>query len=156
MLGHLISSNALSARLDPEEMRELLRGYQGAVAAEIERADGRIAKFLGGGVLAYFGSPRAGEDDAERAVRAGLAAVAATAALRAAGGEALAARVGIATGAGGGGEVIGGGGGGGGGGARGGGRRARPPPPPPPPPGPGRARDGGDRRAHPPARGRPV
>ena len=98
MFVDLVGSTALSARLDPEEMRELLRGYQGAVAAEIERAGGRIAKFLGDGVLCYFGFPRAGEDDAERAVRAGLAAVAATAALRAAGGEALSARVGIATG----------------------------------------------------------
>ena len=98
MFVDLVGSTALSARLDPEEMRELLRAYQGAVAAEIERAGGRIAKFLGDGVLAYFGFPRAREDDAERAVRAGLAAVAATAALRAAGGEALSARVGIATG----------------------------------------------------------
>ena len=79
MFVDLVGSTALSARLDPEEMRELLRAYQRAVAAEVERQGGRVAKYLGDGVLAYFGFPRAHEDDAERAVRAGLAAVAATA-----------------------------------------------------------------------------
>jgi class 3 adenylate cyclase len=94
----LVGSTALSARLDPEEMRELLRAYQHAVTAEVERLGGRVAKLLGDGVLAYFGFPWAHEDDAERAVRAGLAAVAVTVALPARGGERLAARVGIATG----------------------------------------------------------
>ena len=75
MFVDLVGSTALSARLDPEEMRELLRAYQQAVAAEVERQGGRVAKYLGDGVLAYFGFPRAHEDDAERAVRAGLAAV---------------------------------------------------------------------------------
>ena len=74
MFVDLVGSTALSARLDPEEMRELLRAYQRAVAAEVERQGGRVAKYLGDGVLAYFGFPRAGEDDAERAVRADLAA----------------------------------------------------------------------------------
>ena len=98
MFVDLVGSTALSARLDPEEMRELLRAYQQAVAAEVERQGGRVAKYLGDGVLAYFGFPRAHEDDAERAVRAGLAAVAATAGLPAAHGASLAARAGIATG----------------------------------------------------------
>jgi class 3 adenylate cyclase len=98
MFVDLVGSTAISARLDPEEMRELLRAYQGAVTAEIERLGGRVARFLGDAVLCYFGWPAAHEDDAERAVRAGLAAVAATAGLRAADGEPLAARVGIATG----------------------------------------------------------
>ena len=59
--------------LDPEEMAEVIRAYQNAVAGEITRVDGHVAKFMGDGVLAYFGWPRAHEDEAERAVRAGLA-----------------------------------------------------------------------------------
>src|SRR5688572_14416184 len=69
----LVGSTALSRRLDPEEMREILRTYQNAVAGEVARFEGHVAKFMGDGVLAYFGWPRAHEDDAERAVRAGLA-----------------------------------------------------------------------------------
>jgi class 3 adenylate cyclase/predicted ATPase len=98
MFVDLAGSTALSARLDPEEMRELLGAYQRAVASEVARHGGRVAKYLGDGVLAYFGFPRAQEDDAERAVRAGLAAAAATAALPPTRSEPLAARVGIATG----------------------------------------------------------
>ena len=69
----LVGSTELSARLDPEEMREVIRAYQHAVAAEVGRFEGHVAKFMGDGVLAYFGYPKAHEDDAERAVRAGLA-----------------------------------------------------------------------------------
>src|SRR4051812_22474713 len=98
MFADLVGSTALSARLDPEEMRELLAAYYDAVAAEVTRFGGHVAKLMGDGVLAYFGWPRAQEDAAERAVRAGLAATAAVCLLRAGEGEALAARVGIATG----------------------------------------------------------
>src|SRR4051794_36841114 len=66
----LVGSTALSARLDPEDMRELLHAYQHAVTGEITRIDGHVAKLMGDGVLAYFGWPRAHEDDAERALRA--------------------------------------------------------------------------------------
>jgi class 3 adenylate cyclase len=97
MLVDLVGSTALSARLDPEEMRDVLRTYQNTVAGEIGRFEGYVAKFMGDGVLAYFGWPRAHEDEAERAVRAGLAVVAAVARLSG-GGQALACRVGIATG----------------------------------------------------------
>ncbi|UWU79116.1 hypothetical protein N2603_11850 [Bradyrhizobium huanghuaihaiense] len=98
MFVDLVDSTALAARLDPEEMAELLRAYQSAVAAAIARFEGHVAKYMGDGVLAYFGYPRAHEDEAERAVRAGLAAVAAMHGLRSAHGERLAARIGIATG----------------------------------------------------------
>lgn len=68
----LAGSTAMSARLDPEDMREIIRAYQDACTGVIARYDGFVAKFMGDGVLAYFGFPRAHEDDAERAVRAGL------------------------------------------------------------------------------------
>ena len=98
MFVDLVGSTALSARLDPEDMREVIRAYQNAVAGEITRFEGHVAKYMGDGVLAYFGYPRAHEDDAERAVLAGLAAVQAVGRLRTPDGETLAARVGIATG----------------------------------------------------------
>ncbi|TDQ07312.1 SAM (Sterile alpha motif) domain-containing protein, partial [Phyllobacterium brassicacearum] len=98
MFVDLVGSTALSGRLDPEEMAEVIRTYQHAVAAEITRMDGHVAKFMGDGVLAYFGWPRAHEDEAERAVRAGLAIAAAVAKLATPANEALGARVGIATG----------------------------------------------------------
>ena len=98
MFTDLVGSTALSARLDPEEMSEIIRSYQNCCAGEISRFEGHIAKFMGDGVLAYFGWPQAHEDDAERAVRAGLAVVAAVSHLRAPNGEPLMARVGIATG----------------------------------------------------------
>src|SRR3982751_1970604 len=69
----LVGSTALSGRLDPEEMRAVLLAYQNTVAGEIARYGGHVAKLMGDGVLAYFGWPRAEEDEAERAVRAGLA-----------------------------------------------------------------------------------
>jgi class 3 adenylate cyclase len=97
MFVDLVGSTALSAALDPEDMREVIRAYQNAVAVEVTRFEGHVAKFMGDGVLAYFGWPKAHEDDAERAVRAGLAVADAAGGLAAAG-RALAARVGIATG----------------------------------------------------------
>jgi class 3 adenylate cyclase len=98
MFVDLVGSTALAQRLDPEEMREVLRSYQNAVAGEITRYEGHIAKFMGDGVLAYFGYPRAHEDEAERAVRAGLAITAAIGRLASPAGMPLAVRVGIATG----------------------------------------------------------
>src|SRR3954452_15153617 len=98
MFVDLVGSTALSARLDPEEMREVLRAYQNAVAGEIARVDGHVAKLMGDGVLVYFGFPRAYEDDAERAVRAGLAVAEVVARLATPAGKPLATRVGIATG----------------------------------------------------------
>jgi class 3 adenylate cyclase len=97
MFADLVGSTALSARLDPEEMSEI-RTYQNCCAGEISRFEGHIAKFTGDGVLAYFGWPQAHEDDAERAVRVGLAVVAAVAQVRVPNGELLVAGVGIATG----------------------------------------------------------
>lgn len=98
----LIGSTALSARLDPEDLRGVLAAYQRRVAEVMQAHGGYVAQYMGDGVLAYFGWPRAHEDDVERAVRAGLAVAAAVAALpRPAAGaaaEPLAARVGVATG----------------------------------------------------------
>jgi class 3 adenylate cyclase/predicted ATPase len=94
----LVGSTALSAKLDPEDMREVIRAYQNAVAGEITRFEGHVAKFMGDGVLAYFGWPRAHEDEAEQAVRAGLAVIQAIAKLRTPAGSVLQARIGIATG----------------------------------------------------------
>ena len=94
----LVGSTALSAQLDPEDMSKLLRAYQNAVTGGFARFEGHVAKLMGDGVLAYFGWPRAHEDEAERAVRASLAAVEAVGGLATPTGEPLAARVGIATG----------------------------------------------------------
>jgi class 3 adenylate cyclase len=94
----LVGSTALSARLDPEDLRAVIGAYHRAVAVVVERAGGFVAKYMGDGVLAYFGYPRADEHDAERAVRAGLALVEAVAGLDTATGAPLSARVGIATG----------------------------------------------------------
>src|SRR5215469_3956627 len=77
MFCDLVGSTPLAARLDPEDLRDVLGAYHRAVAEVIGRFDGFVAKYMGDGVLAYFGYPRAHEDDAERAVRAGLALVAA-------------------------------------------------------------------------------
>jgi class 3 adenylate cyclase/tetratricopeptide (TPR) repeat protein len=97
MFVDLVGSTALSAKLDPEEMGAVLRAYQNAVAGEIERVEGHVAKFMGDGVLAYFGWPRAHEHEAERAVRVGLAVRDAVS--RLSGGDVpLVCRVGIATG----------------------------------------------------------
>jgi class 3 adenylate cyclase/predicted ATPase len=98
MFCDLVGSTALSARLDPEDLRAVIGAYHRCVAAVIERAGGYVAKYMGDGVLAYFGYPRADEHDAERAVRAGLALVEKVAGLDTAAGAPLQARVGIATG----------------------------------------------------------
>jgi class 3 adenylate cyclase/tetratricopeptide (TPR) repeat protein len=73
MFCDLVGSTALSSRLDPEDLREVIAAYRTAVAEEVGRFDGFIAKYMGDGVLIYFGYPQAHEDDAERSVRAGLA-----------------------------------------------------------------------------------
>ncbi len=98
MFCDLVGSTALSQRLDPEDLREVMRRYQDAAAGAVTRYEGYVAKFLGDGVLAYFGWPQAHEDQAERAVRTGLDAVAAVAKLELDDNVALQARVGIATG----------------------------------------------------------
>jgi class 3 adenylate cyclase/pimeloyl-ACP methyl ester carboxylesterase len=94
----LVGSTALSARLDPEELRVVMRAYQSACAAAVTRSGGHVAKFLGDGVLAYFGWPLAHEDAAERAVRAGLEVVDVVPRLVTSAHELLSARVGVATG----------------------------------------------------------
>jgi len=99
MFVDLVDSTALASRLDPEEMGELLRAYQDAVARAVGRFEGHVAKYMGDGVLAYFGYPRAHEDEAERAVRAGLTIVEIVRNLRLADEINLAVRIGIATGA---------------------------------------------------------
>jgi class 3 adenylate cyclase len=71
MFVDLVGSTALSAKLDPEDMRDVIHAYQNTVAGEIARFEGHVAKFMGDGVLAYFGWPRAYEDAADRALRAG-------------------------------------------------------------------------------------
>jgi len=96
MFSDLVGSTALSARLDPEDMREVITAYQGVVAETVGRFGGFVAKYMGDGVLVYFGYPQAHEDDAERAVRAALELVAAIGDLKTH--AALKTRVGIATG----------------------------------------------------------
>jgi class 3 adenylate cyclase len=98
MFCDLVGSTALSARLDPEDLRAVIGAYQRCCAAVIERSGGFVAKYMGDGVLAYFGYPLADEHDAERAVRAGLALVVAVARLDTAARTPLQVRVGIATG----------------------------------------------------------
>ena len=96
MFSDLVGSTALSARMDPEDLREVISAYQKCVAEIVQRFGGFVAKYMGDGVLVYFGYPQAHEDDAERAVRAGLALVAAIGGLETH--SALQTRVGIATG----------------------------------------------------------
>jgi len=71
MFSDLVGSTALSAQMDPEDLREIITAYQKCVAETVRRFDGFIAKYMGDGILIYFGYPRAHEDDAERAARAG-------------------------------------------------------------------------------------
>jgi class 3 adenylate cyclase len=97
MFCDLAGSTALSSRLDPEDLREVIGAYHRAVADMVGRFDGFVAKYMGDGVLIYFGYPQAHEDDAERAVRAGLGAIDAVGRLDVKSGK-LQARVGIATG----------------------------------------------------------
>jgi class 3 adenylate cyclase len=96
MFSDLVGSTALSARMDPEDLREVISAYQKCVAETVQRFGGFVAKFMGDGVLIYFGYPQAHEDDAERAVRAGLELLAAVGALKTH--APLQTRVGIATG----------------------------------------------------------
>jgi class 3 adenylate cyclase len=96
MFADLVGSTALSARMDPEDLREVISAYQKCVAETVQRFGGFVAKYMGDGVLIYFGYPQAHEDDAERAVRAGLELTAAVSGLKAA--NPLQTRVGIATG----------------------------------------------------------
>jgi predicted ATPase/class 3 adenylate cyclase len=98
MFADLVGSTQLSSRIDPEDMRDVIRSFYDAVEAETARCDATIAQFKGDGALVYFGYPRAREDDASRAVQAAMAIVRAVQALRAPTGESLAAHVGIATG----------------------------------------------------------
>jgi class 3 adenylate cyclase len=71
MFSDLVGSTALSGRMDPEDLREVISAYQKCVAETVQRFGGFVAKYMGDGVLIYFGYPQAHEDDAERAVRAG-------------------------------------------------------------------------------------
>jgi class 3 adenylate cyclase len=96
MFCDVVDSTALSTRLDPEDLREVLGAYRECVAATIGRYEGFVARYMGDGVLAFFGYPQAHEDDAERAVRAGLAQIEATRQLQTP--ERLEIRIGIATG----------------------------------------------------------
>jgi class 3 adenylate cyclase/predicted ATPase len=96
MFSDLVGSTALSARMDPEDLREVISAYQKCAAETVRRYGGFVAKFMGDGVLVYFGYPQAHEDDAERAVRAALELVAAVGGLKTH--APLQMRVGIATG----------------------------------------------------------
>jgi class 3 adenylate cyclase len=96
MFSDLVGSTALAARMDPEDLREVISAYQKCVAETVRRFDGFVAKYLGDGVLIYFGYPWAHEDDVERAVRAGLELIAAVTGLKTH--ASLQTRVGIATG----------------------------------------------------------
>jgi class 3 adenylate cyclase len=82
MFSDFVGSTALSARMDPEDLREVISGYQKCVAETVQRFGGFVAKYMGDGVLVYFGYPQAHEDDAERAVRAGLKLVTAVSDLK--------------------------------------------------------------------------
>jgi class 3 adenylate cyclase len=97
MFSDLVGSTALSARMDPEDLREIISAYQKCVAETVQRFGGFVAKYMGDGVLVYFGYPQAHEDDAERAVRAGLQLVAAVRDLKTTHAS-LQTRLGIATG----------------------------------------------------------
>ena len=96
MFSDLVGSTALSARMDPEDLREVISAYQKCVAETVQRFGGFVAKYMGDGVLVYFGYPQANEVDAERAVRAGLELITAVATLKTC--AQLRTRVGIATG----------------------------------------------------------
>lgn len=98
MFCDLVGSTPLSRRLDPEELRDVLKRFQNAIASAVIGYDGYVAKFLGDGVLAYFGWPRAFEDQAERAIRAALDAIVGVESVRLDHLENLQARIGIASG----------------------------------------------------------
>jgi class 3 adenylate cyclase/predicted ATPase len=96
MFSDLVGSTELSARMDPEDLREVMSAYQKCVADTVHRFEGFVARYMGDGVLVYFGYPQAHEDDAERAIRAGLELITMVAALKSH--ASLQTRVGIATG----------------------------------------------------------
>jgi class 3 adenylate cyclase len=96
MFSDLVGSTALSTRMDLEDLREVISAYQKCVAETVQRFGGFVAKYVGDGVLVYFGYPQAHEDDAERAVRAGLELVRAVGGLKFS--APLQTRVGVATG----------------------------------------------------------
>jgi class 3 adenylate cyclase/tetratricopeptide (TPR) repeat protein len=98
MFADMVGSTALSAKLDPELLGGLIRRYQDAVAGAIGRYSGFVAKFMGDGVLAYFGFPRAFEDAAERAVRAAIGILSEVGAIEMPDGSRMQTRIGIATG----------------------------------------------------------
>ncbi len=98
MFCDLVGSTDLAARLDPEDMRNVMSTYHACIAEVLVRFNGMIARYMGDGVLAYFGYPQAREDDAEQAVRAGLTVIEEVRKIRDPDGAALQARVGIATG----------------------------------------------------------
>ena len=96
LFSDLVGSTAPAGRMDPEDLREVISGYQKCVAETVQRFGGFVAKYMGDGVLVYFGYPQAYEDDAERAVRAGLELIQAVGGLKFS--NSLQSRVGIATG----------------------------------------------------------
>src|SRR6516165_3964695 len=98
MFCDLVGSTALSARLDPEDLRAIITAYHRCCTELVERNGGFVAKYMGDGVLGYFGYPQAHEHDAERAVRAGLGLVETVPRLATSAGSPLQVRVGIATG----------------------------------------------------------
>jgi class 3 adenylate cyclase len=98
MFCDLVGSTALSTQLDAEDYRDLIRAYQGNCASVVARFDGFVAKLMGDGLLIYFGWPRAHEEDAERAISAGLGILKAVQSMTAVQGRPLAVRIGIATG----------------------------------------------------------
>jgi class 3 adenylate cyclase/tetratricopeptide (TPR) repeat protein len=98
LFADLVNSTGLAGRLDPEDLRDVLRGYHNCCATLVQRFDGSVAQFQGDGIIAHFGYPRAHEDDARRAVRCGLSITEEVAQLQLPAGVKLAARVGVATG----------------------------------------------------------
>src|SRR5258705_13988059 len=104
MFSDLVGSTALSARMDPEDLRKVISAYQKCVTETVQRYGGFVAKYMGDGVLVYFGYPQAHEHDAERAVRSALDLVVAVGEIKT--NTRLQTRVGIATGLGGGGDLV--------------------------------------------------
>ena len=98
MFSDLVGSTKLSTQLDPEDMREIIGAYHRCCAEQITKDGGFVARYMGDGLLAYFGYPQAHEDDAERAIRSGLSLVGAVPQLHALRADPLEVRVGIATG----------------------------------------------------------
>src|SRR5262249_24662153 len=96
MFSDLVGSTSLSVRMDPEDLREVISAYQKCVAETVHSFDGFVARYVGDGTLVYFGYPQAHEDDAERAIRAGLELITSVSALKSR--VSLQTRVGIATG----------------------------------------------------------